>query len=182
MTALLAGTYSTLVKKGLVFSAYATVTTPAVYNTAAGAGLGGPLLWNPPTNTVDAHIIAISAMVSTAATSSVGGLGWTSGVQVAAPTTTTAIDASGNMLVGGPSGQVKSYRIGTVSAGVAATTFMPLLQVDTGAITVSNMTPSWTILDGSLIVTPGNFGAVTGSVLFTTLVINIGLVWAEIPT
>ncbi len=120
--------------------------------------------------------------VSTAATTAaVGGLGWTTGLQAAAPTTTTAIDASGNALVGGPASALTSYRIGTVNGGVAQTSFFPLVQVDEGAIGVFGMTPAWNYLDGSLILNPGYFGAVTGSVLFASLVVRVGLMWAEIP-
>lgn len=171
---------STLVKRGLVHTAYAKVTTPAVYSTTSGVGLGGPLLWNPSTTNVDAHLLAVSAVVQTAATSSVGGLGWTTGLQPSAPTTTTAIDGSGNALVGGPASALTAYEIGTVNG--TQTTFCPLIQVDTGAITVQNMTPAWIPLKGVFVLTPGNFGSITGSVLFTSLVIYVGLMWAELPT
>lgn len=180
MFSALGATYSTLVKAGKVQTAYAKVTTPAVFSTASGVGLGGPLLWNPPASGVDAHLIAITAVTVTAATSSVGGLGWTMGAQPAVPTTTTAIDAKGNALVGGPASAMSLFQIGTVNG--TQSSFFPLIQVDTGALTVSNMTPAWNYLDGSMVVTPGYFGSVTGSVLFTTLVIYVGLMWAELPT
>lgn len=179
MFSALGTTYSTLVKSGKVQTAYATVTTPAVFSTTSGVGLGGPLLWNPPSNLIDAHLIAVSAVVATAATSSVGGLGLTMGLQPLVPTTTTAIDAKGNALMGGPASALSLFRIGTVNG--TQTTFFPLIQVDTGAITTQNMTPAWNYLDGSFVINPGYFGAITGSVLFTTLVINIGLMWAELP-
>lgn len=171
---------SHLVKSGRVHTAYAKLTTPAVFSTAGGAGLGGPLLWNPPLSGVDAHLLAVSAVTVTAATSSVGGLGWSSGVLATAPTSTTAIDAQGNALIGGPASALSAYQIGTVTT--VASSFMPLIQVDTGALGVQNMTPAWIPLDGAFAITPGTWGAVTGSVLFTTLVIYVGLMWAELPT
>lgn len=171
---------STLVKTGRVHTAYAKVTTPAIFSTAGGAGLGGPLLWNPPGSGVDAHLIAVSAVTVTAATSSVGGLGWSSGVLATVPTSTTAIDGQGNALIGGPGSALSAFQIGTVTT--VATSFMPLVQVDTGALTVQSMTPAWIQLNGALAVTPGTWGAVTGSVLFTSLVIYVGLMWAELPT
>lgn len=176
----LAARYSTLCKAGRLFSAYALVTAPVIYSTAAGTG--GPLIWNKPNSGVDAHILAIGhGGLSTAATAA-GSLGLTGAAgQNTAPGTTTAIDASGNMLIGGPvSAMGGIYRIGTPTN--AGAQFMPVIAVGTGAITAVEVEPAWVEVGGGLIIPPGCWGSVAGNVTLTAGVMAIGLLWAEMPS
>ena len=173
----LLGQYSSLVKAGKVFSAYATLTAPVIYSTAAGTG--GPLLWNRPQSGVDAHIIAVgfsSSVVTTVA----GGLGLTGGPgQVAAPTSTTAIDASGNMKIGGPASACTPYRVGTpVAAGLQ---FVPIAEFHTGALTVDTGGIKWVDVSGLMVVPPGSWASIAGTATLSTLQVQVAMIWAELP-
>lgn len=173
------GKYSTLVKAGKVFSAYALVTAPVIFSTAAGTG--GPLIWNKPGSSVDAHILAASfGALSTAATAA-GAVGLTgNGGQIVAPTTTTAIDGIQNMLVGGASTQMGGvFRIGTVTNAGAG--FFPLIAVGTAAITAVEIETSLVDIGGAFIIQPGTWGSLAGNVTLTAGVMALGLLWAELP-
>lgn len=170
--------YSTLVKAGKVFSAYATLTAPVIFSTAAGTG--GPLLWNKPSSKIDAHILAMgfsSSVVTTVA----GGIGLAAGVgQTIAPTTTTAIDAQGNMYVGGPaSGLGGIFRVGTPTN--AASQFFPVAQFHTGALTVDTTGLTWMDIAGLMVIAPGTWGSPAATATLTTLQVAVGLIWAELP-
>lgn len=173
------GKYSTLVKQGVVFSAYASLTAPVIFSTAAGTG--GPLIWNKPSSGVDAHILAISFGALSTATSVAGSLGFTGAAgQAIAPTATTAIDATGNMFVGGASSKMGGiYRIGTPSN--PGSQYVPVLAVGTGAITVIEVSPSWTDIGGGFIIPPGTWGAIAASATLTAGVLGVGIIWAELP-
>ena len=171
---LLSPSYSTLVKSGKVRYGYATLTAPVIYTTAAGTG--GPFLLNPAGSGVDAHIIAVSA-VTVVASAVAGGLGFTG--NTGGISASTAIDASGNALSGAGGGAVSVYRVATAST--AGNFFMPILQMDTGALTVQSMTPAWTVIDGGFVVPQGTWGSVAASATLTTCQVSIGLVWAELP-
>jgi hypothetical protein len=165
--------YAELARKGRLFSAYAIVTAPVIWSTAAGTG--GPLLWNG--GTANAYLIAAgfgTSVVSTVA----GALGIATGTSTA-PGTTTAIDASGPLQAGGAAATVSAFRIGTVSA--AASNFMPFAQVHTGALTVDSNGGQWTDLGGMIMIPPGKFASISGSATLTTLVAQLTLVWAELP-
>jgi hypothetical protein len=172
--------YATLVKAGKVFSAYALVTAPVIFSTAAGTG--GPLIWNRPSSGVDAHILGASfGGLSTAATAA-GAVGLTgNGGQTVVPTTTTAIDGIQNMLVGGPSTQMGGvFRVGTVANAGAG--FFPLIAVGTGAITILAAAPSWVDVGGGFIIPPNSWGSLAGNVTLTAGVMALGLLWAELPS
>jgi hypothetical protein len=171
--------YSTLAKAGKLFMAYATVTAPVVFSTAAGSG--GPLLWNRPNSTIDAHILALGFSTSVVTTVA-GGIGLAGSVgQTITPSTTTAIDATGNCLLGGPATQLGGvFRVGTVAN--AASQFFPVAQFHTGALTVDTTGVTWQDVGGALVVTPGTCGFVAATVTLTTLAIQIGMIWAELPT
>lgn len=171
---LLSPVYSTLVKSGRVHYGYATLTAPVIYTTAAGTG--GPLIQNPASSGVDVHILAISA-ITVVASAVAGGVGFTGAAGTVS--STTAIDASGNALAGGPNSSVNVYRVGTPAT--VGSFFMPILQTDTGALTVSNMTPAFTIIDGAFVIPPGMWGSVAASATLTTLQLSVGLLWAELP-
>jgi hypothetical protein len=174
----LLGRYSNLVKLGVVYSAYATLTAPVIYTTAIGTG--GPLLWNPPGSGVDAHMLAVgfsSSVVTTVA----GGVGITgNGGQAVAPTTTTAIDASGNMLISGGAPSCSVYRIGTPAN--AGNRLVPFAQFHTGALTVDTTGLTWVPIDGIWICPPGAWMSPAGTATLSTLQIQIATVWAELPS
>src|SRR5271170_8113692 len=80
------------------FCAYATVTAPVIYSTAAGTG--GPLLWNGTSNR-NAIILGITCALTAVSTAAAAlGLTGNSG-QTAAPTSTSAITTVANMRIGG---------------------------------------------------------------------------------
>lgn len=169
--------YSTLAKAGKLFSAYATLTAPVAFGTAAA--LGGPLLWNRPGSNIDAHILAIG-VAGVVASAAAGALGLTGGSgQSVAPSSTTAIDASGNCLIGGQSSSVSAFRLGTVTN--AATIFHPVFTVGTTALT-AQFTSTWVDIGGAFVIPPGAYGAVAGSVVLTTAQLSVGLIWAELPS
>jgi hypothetical protein len=172
--------YSTLVKLGVVYSAYASVTAPVIFSTAAGTG--GPLIWNRPNSNTDAHILAISYGSLSTATSVSGSLGLAAGVgQTIAPTATTAIDATGNMYVGGPVSKMGGvYRIGTTTN--AGSQYMPVIAIGTGAITAHQAISSWIDIGGSMIIAPGTWGSPAANATLTSGVIGIGILWAELPS
>lgn len=173
----LMGRYYELARNKRLFLAYATVTAPVAFSTAAGTG--GPLIWNPPTSGVNVVPLAIGLSTSVVTTVA-GGIGLTGGTgQTAAPTTTTAIDASGNANIGGATGAAKPFRIGTVT--VPGALFLPFIQVHTGALTVDNTGLLWVDVGGLMIVPPSAWCSVAGSATLSTLVAQIGLLYAEVP-
>ncbi len=177
LSSVLMGPYATLAKLGKVYSAYATVTAPVIFSTAAGSG--GPLIWNKPNSGVDAHILGVGVSVSVAsAVAGAVGLSCSTG-QTAAPTSTTAIDGSGNCLVGGAASACNAYRVGTVAN--AGGFIMPVFNVGTTA-TSAQFVSTWVDIGGSLVIPPGNCGFVCGTATLTTLAAGITLIWAELPT
>src|SRR5580765_3622643 len=89
-----------------LFAAYAIVTAPVIFSTAAGTG--GPLLWNGSVN-VNARILRVGFAVSTASAAA-GALGFTGATgQTAAPSSTTAIDSVTNLYVGGKNPSCSVY-------------------------------------------------------------------------
>lgn len=173
--------YYDVARNGQVFSAYAIVTAPGIYSTAAGTG--GPLLWNNTAagavRRVNAVLLAVTCALSVVSTVAAAlGITGNSG-QVAAPTTTTAIDASGNMLIGGPAPTCNVYRIGTPTS--AGNLFLPLLGLSTGALTVDNQLIGMIDLGGAVVVPPGSWVSLAASAVASTAVARLGLLWAEIP-
>lgn len=169
--------YSVLCKSNSLFSAYATLTAPVIFSTAAGTG--GPLLWNKPNSGIDAHILAVGFSTSVVTTVA-GGIGLTGNSgQTTSPTTTTAIDASGPMYLGGASSQLGGvFRLGTVTN--AGNIFMPLAQFHTGALTVDTTAITWMDVAGAMIIPPGGWGSVAGTATLSTLQIQVGVIWAEL--
>jgi hypothetical protein len=173
--------YYDLARNGQVFSAYAIVTAPVIFSTAAGTG--GPLLWNNSgaagTNAVDAVILGVSCAVTVVSTVAAAlGITGNSG-QTAAPATTTAIDSVANMRIGGTGPKCNTFRIGTPTT--AGNFFLPLFQLGTGPLTVDDLEEVFIDLGGMVVVPPGSWCAIAASATATTTVGQIGLVWAEIP-
>lgn len=168
--------YYDLSKNRQVFAAYAAVTAPVLYSTAAGTG--GPLLWNNTQNR-NAILLAVTCAVGVVSTVA-GALGITGNIgQTAAPTSTTTITASGNLFVGGPAPACNVYNVGTVAN--AGNFFLPLIQVGTGAITTNDLATAYIPIDGMVVVPPGAWAAVAASATASSLQAKLGLVWAEIP-
>lgn len=169
-------------RRGRLYVAYATITAPVIWSTAAATG--GPLLWNNSlatgTQAVDAVLLAVGVAITTASAAG-SGLGITGATgQTAAPSSTTAIDASGCTNIGGGlSSQCNVYRKGTVTN--AGTFFMPTHSLDTAALTATPLAAQWVDLAGSIIVTPGSWASVAASATATTAACDIGLLWCEIP-
>lgn len=175
--------------------AQAIITAPVGFGTAAGTG--GPLLWNGSGGTnaagvnlagVNAVILGVSYAITTAETTTNIALGLTGGAgQSAAPTSTTVIDGltcarinAGNVSANGFGNQCSVYRVGTVST--AGKWFFPLASLSTATITTIIPTENYVDLAGMFVVPPGSWISVAGSATGTAAVLQIGLVWAEIPS
>ena len=172
------GKYSTLVKAGKVFYTSAIITAPVIFTSASQLG---PILWNKPGSGLDAYILAISVGSPTTASGVTGGIGWISNVQSTAPTTPTAITAVNAYAGGGPSQMAQVATIAGVVGILPAPIFLPMVGVNTGAITTQVLgTVSYVDVGGMLIVGPGNFGGISVNATLTSGVFTFGLMWAEL--
>lgn len=175
--------YYDYAKRGQLYCATATVTSPVIFSTAAGTG--GPLLWNNSgqgaagNNRVAAVLLSLGVGITTAS-GVAGALGITGGVSTA-PSSTTAIDGIQNLLLSSTaSPQCNLYRKGTVSA--AGTFFIATHQVTTVALTSAPpLSMQWFDIGGMFIVPSGSFAAISASATLTSGVFSIGLIFAEIP-
>jgi hypothetical protein len=138
------------------------------------------VLWNRPASGVDAHILAIGVGSPTVASGVAGSIGYASAVQPTAPTSPTAIVAV-NAYAGGGTSQMGAVNSGGTVIVLPAPIFLPLVAVNTGAITTQVLSTGFVDLGGSLIVGPGNCGYVCASATLTSGVFTIGIVWAELP-
>lgn len=172
----LQGRYYELAYRGNLFQAYAIVTAPVVYTTAAGTG--GPLIWN---NSTDTNVVLLAMTFGSSVVTTVAGtLGITGNTgQTAAPTTTTAIDSNRNLKVGGSLPKSTAYRVGTTSS--AGNFFIPLVSFHTGALTVDTTVAGWIDLGGSIVVPPNAWASVAASATLSTLVTQVGLIYTEVP-
>jgi hypothetical protein len=172
--------YYDLARQGKVFCAQAIVTAPKIFSTAAGTG--GPLLWNgsaSAANPVNAVLLGVTCAL-TVVTTVAAALGITgNNGQSSAPSTTTAIDTTANLLIGGNPSKCTTYRIGTPSN--AGSFFLPLMALHTGALTVDNEPLGFIDLGGMIVVPPNSWVSIAASATATTTVAQLGLVWAEIP-
>jgi hypothetical protein len=159
-----------------IFVAQAIVTTPVIYTTAAGTG--GPLLWNGSAN-INCVLLKVG-WAQTVTTAVAGALGITGGTgQTSAPTATTAIDGTRNTFLGGPASNATAYRIGTPTN--PGNFLFPFAQIGTGATTVDVAQMTWIDLEGSIIVPPNAWAAISASATLTSAVFQIGLMWEEVP-
>jgi hypothetical protein len=168
--------YFDLSKQGRVFGAQAIVTAPVIFSTALGTG--GPFLYNPVGNPFCAVLLAVTCAATTVTTVAAA-LGITGNTQAAAPTVTTAIDSIGNLRIGGVASRMNVFRTATPSS--AGSFFLPLAQLSTGALTVENFANGIIPLEGAVIVPPGSWASVSASATASTLVAQLGLIWAEVP-
>jgi hypothetical protein len=170
------GRYYEQAARGRLFTAHAIVTAPVIYTTAAGTG--GPLLWNS-SSTHKLALIAAGWGISTAAAAA-GILGLTGGTgQTSAPGSTTAVDSVKNCYLGGAAPAASAYRVGTVSA--AGNFFHPLGDVNTGAVTTRPGSQNWVDLGGMFVVPQYGWISFAASATLTSAVMNLTLVWEEVP-
>ena len=173
----LLGRYSSLAVQGKLFNAFATITSGVIYSTAAGTG--GPLLWNG-TSTTSAHILGIVIGGVTTANTVATSIGITGNSgQTSAPTSTSAIAASGNNLIGGAAPTMNVYSTGTVTN--AGNRFLPLGPYGTGAVTVVSSLNGFIDIGGAIVVPPNCWASVSFAATATTGVIVTGLLWTELP-
>lgn len=172
--------YYDLARQGQIFSAFAPITAPVIYSTAAGTG--GPLLWNGSASSptpVNVVLLAVSAILTTAATTGYAlGLTGNSG-QASAPTSTTAATTVKSLRIGGQAPRASAYAVGTPAS--AGNFFLPLIQVTTAALSVADEFVGYVDLAGSIVVPPGAWVSLAASATDTTSVLQCGLIWAEIP-
>jgi hypothetical protein len=163
-------------RNGNLFMAHAIVTAPVIYTTAAGTG--GPLIWNGSSNKVLSILkVGIGITVVTTVAAALGLTG-NSG-QTSAPTSTTAIDSSGNLLIGGPASAASAFRVGTVTN--AGKFLIPLCDLHTGALTVDNFGLGWFDIAGAVTVPPNSWVSLAASATATTTVMQAAIIWEELP-
>lgn len=164
---------------GQVFAAKLSVTSLPIFS---GTGMAGPLLYNPPPSAgargVTAYLLALSYGLTTASTvaSSIGVAG---GLTTAPTSTNTTGLLSGNLNLQGPASACSVYSAGTVSQ--AGSIYLPTGRVHTGAITVDTDDDNFVHLGGVIVVPPGYWAAPAAGATLTSAVIDLGLVWVEIP-
>lgn len=160
--------------RGQAFCAYAAITAPVIYTTAAGTG--GPLLWNG-TQDRNAIILGVSCALSVVSTVAAAlGITGNSG-QTAAPTATTAITSVANLRIGNALPQCSVYSVGTPTN--AGNFFLPLIGLGTGALTVDEQLLGFVDLAGMIVVPPNTWVSIAASATATTTVAALGLIWAE---
>ena len=161
---------------GQIYMARAVVTAPVIFTTAAGTG--GPLIWNGSTNrNVSILRVGWGITVVTTVAAAIGLTGNTG--QTAAPTATTAIDSYANMLLGGASGGATAYRVGTPTA--AGAWFFPIGDLNTGALTTTPGVQHWVNIDGAITCPPNSWVSFTASATASTTVIQVSIVYEELP-
>lgn len=169
--------YATLAKSAKVFYTSAATTAPVIFSTAAQAG---PVLWNKPGSGIDAHILALCVASPTTAATVAGAIGWASNAQTTAPTSPTPIIAV-NAYAGGGTSQLGSISAAATVLVLPLPIFLPLIAVNTGAVSVNGVSQNWLDIGGAVVVGPGTVGYVCGSATLSTMVVHIGVVWAELP-
>lgn len=171
------GRYYEQASRGRLYHAFAIVTAPVIFSTAAGTG--GPLIWNPSTSGVNVSVLAVTCGL-TVVTTVAAALGLTGNTgQTSAPTSTTAIDQRSSALIGGQSSISTPYRVGTPTN--AGGFFLPLLQLHTGALTVDNLGMGFIDIGGAIVCPPGAWVSIAASATATTTVGQLGMLYAEIP-
>lgn len=167
--------------RGNVYAATVADTALAAYTATA---LMGPLLYNPSAPTsgrgVVAHLLAIAFGLTTAATAA-GALGIVGGATTQPSSTSTSglIVSNTRLKAGVPAPQCSVYASGTVS--VAGTLWMPVGQIGTAALTAEIADDNFIHLGGAIEVTPGYFAAPAASATLSTAVLDLCLIWIEIP-
>lgn len=169
------GQYYEQSSRGNIFMAQAIITAPVIWTTEAGTG--GPLLWNG-SSSVKASILAVGWGVSTVSTVAAA-VGLTGGYdQTAAPTSTTAIDSQGSLDGGNTTPQISAYRVGTTGTN---RWFLPVGDLMTGALTTTPQSMNWVRIDGLVTLKQYGFVSFAASATASTTVMNVCIIWEEIP-
>ena len=169
------GQYYEQSHRGNIFMAQAIITAPVIWTTEAGTG--GPLLWNG-SSSVKASILAVGWGVSTVSTVAAV-IGLTGGYdQTSAPTSTTAIDSQGSLDGGNVTPQTSVYRVGTTGTN---RWFLPLGDLNTGALTTRPSTMNWIDLGGMVSLKQYGFVSFAASATASTTVMNVCIIWEEVP-
>jgi|ERR1035437_2439569 hypothetical protein len=168
--------YYEMARRGNLFMARAIITAPVIYTTAAGTG--GPFIWNGSSG-VNVVLLALGFGQSVSTTVAAA-LGLTGGIgQAVVPTGTTAIDSLINCYLGGPLPNSSAYRVATPAA--AGSFFLPLADLDTGALTTGVGGTNWIELAGLIVVPPNAWISLAASATASTTVLNAALIYAEVP-
>ena len=169
--------YEQAYRKNL-FLAWAAVTTPVIYSTAAATG--GPLIWNG-SQTTNVVILAACCAITTAFTTTPGVIGITGNTgQAAAPGSTTAIDGRANCFIGGGASSATPYRLGTVST--AGAFFFPLFQAQLGATSVTQSNVAWIDVGGAIVCPPNSWVSLANGVAAPAAgLMHTGLLYTEVP-
>ena len=175
----LLGRYSTLVKAQKVFYTSAAVASPVIFSNGAPIS---PVLWNKPGSGIDAYLLGVSVGSPTVATSVAGSWGWMQNIQSAQPTATITNLLVQNAYAGGGPSALGGVLTTTGLVGILpAPVFVPLIGVNTGAVTTQVINGGYVDVGGMFIVGPGNMGCLTVSATLTSGAFTVGLMWAELP-
>lgn len=161
-----------------VFCAYSAGVTSLPAYTATALG---PLVWNGNTGNpqIKAVIIGIGITLTTASGAGGGvavGLTW-GNAQPTAPTSTTAVTLVSSTYATGKQPTCTAYNAGTVAA--AGLGFLPLVNLDTAALTANPLSEMWIPIDGMIVIPQNSWVGLAASATATTSVLQYSIVWAE---
>lgn len=184
------GKYYTQNRAGNLYYA-SNAAAGAAFSIFSNATFVGLALWNPQGSGYNMSIAKVTLGLDTTASTAMGAWGYSwlvnagSGLATAAPISAiTAITATRGSCVCGPPGQGNSVVL--AASGATLTTAMTWGRVAsfsgaTGAITTAVAVGSLVDdIDGTMIVPPGTFWAVTTSIL-TGITATATVVWEELP-
>jgi hypothetical protein len=144
--------YAELALRGRVFTSYVS----AVATSLAATATIGNMIWNPPGSGVKLVLLDwTSQIVATSATCT--GIAIAGGYQTTTPTTTTAANVAGSMLVADTTlkaGKSKAFSIATV---LTAPVVMKVLHHNTAAINTVGMEMMSGDFKGMIVVEEGGF-------------------------
>jgi hypothetical protein len=69
----------------------------------------------------------------------------------------------------------------TANPSSAGSFFLPIAQLGTGAVTLDYYKNGIIPLEGAVVVPPGSWVAVAASAAGTSAVLQLGMIWAEVP-
>jgi len=167
--------------RGKIFAASASVT-PAIFSGTAQVGLQ---VWNGSAvaggKGVTAFLLGASFGLTTGAITTAVAIGVTgAGGQPAAPTATGAVGTSGDLLIGsGTASQCNVYASGTYVNGGGV--FLVLGRVHIGLTSVDTDDDNFVHLGGLIEVPLSSWAGVATSATVASGVLDISIVWAEVP-
>jgi hypothetical protein len=159
-----------------VFCAYSAAVAGLPAYTATTLG---PILWNGISGNpqVKVVVLGVSVTVTVASAAAVAvGLAW-GNAQPLAPTANTAATLVSCMYASGKQPLASSYISGTVAQ--AALGFIPLVNLDTTALTAQPIENMWIPLDGMIVLPVGSWCALAASATATTSALQYSIVWTE---